>query len=292
MPRPDKVQAVEEISERLQSATATFVTEYRGLSVVQLQELRTKLRESGGSYKVYKMSLARLAAEKAGAGELNEWLGGPTAIAFADDDPVAVAKTLSEFAEQNELFVIKGGMLSGEVIAPEVVAKLASIDSREVLLAKIAGAAKAPLVKMAGMMASFTRDAASMFSQLLESKEADAPEPVADTPEPVVDAPEDTSDPEPDPTPDEAVEDEEVGAPPADEAVEPPDQQRDTATDSPSSEATESEATTPVEDSDPEDSGTEESDAAQIEPAAKVDETQDSTDDENAEGDTDGSEEE
>ena len=153
MPRPDKVQAVEEISERLRGATATFVTEYRGLSVGEIQELRSKLRESGGSYKVYKMTLARLAAEEAGAGELREWLGGPTAIAFADD-PVAVAKALSEFASQHELFVIKGGMLSGEIITPEIVARLADIDSREVLLAKIAGAAKAPLVKMAGMMAS------------------------------------------------------------------------------------------------------------------------------------------
>jgi len=277
MPRPDKVQAVEEISERLQGATATFVTEYRGLSVVQLQELRSKLRESGGSYKVYKMTLARLAAEEAGAGELKEWLGGPTAIAFADEDPVAVAKTLSEFAKQHEMFVIKGGMLSGEVITPEIVAKLADLDSREVLLAKIASAAKAPLVKMAGMMASFTRDAASMFSQLLESKEADAP------------APEPVEDPESEPTADNATP-EEAEASHAEGDAEASDEQGEEPGNADGSDATSSDAQ--GSEAEPEDDGTDAPEEAQAEPAVEEDKKQDSTDEENAEGDSDGSEEE
>lgn len=189
MPRPEKVQAVEEIRDRFETSSASFLTEYRGLSVTQLQELRRKLREAGGSYKVYKMTLARRAADELGAEGLDEWLAGPTAIAFAGEDPVPVAKALSDYANNHELFVIKGGLLSGSIIAPETVAKLATIESREVLLAQIAGAAKAPLVNLAGLMSAFTRNAASMFSQLLEKKEGEAvPEDAAEEATPAAEA--------------------------------------------------------------------------------------------------------
>ena len=175
MPRPEKVQAVEEIRERFSDATASFITEYRGLTVGQQQNLRNALREAGASYKVFKLTLTKLALDELGTNDLDEFLVGPTAIAFASEDPVPVAKALKDFGVEHEALVIKAGWMNGEVLAPEMVAKLASLESRDVLLAKIAGAAKAPLTKMAGFLGSMTRDAASMFSQLLERKEEEAP---------------------------------------------------------------------------------------------------------------------
>jgi large subunit ribosomal protein L10 len=172
MPRPEKVQAVTDIRERLESAEAVFFTEYRGLSVNAIQDLRRSLRESGADYKVVKMTLAKLAAGEAGFEGLVEFMSGPTALAFAQSDPVATAKALKEFSKGHEVFVLKAGFLSGVILTPEEVSKLAEIEPREVLLAMIAGAAKAPLFKAAGMFGSFTRDAASMFSQLMDKKES------------------------------------------------------------------------------------------------------------------------
>jgi large subunit ribosomal protein L10 len=172
MPRPEKVQAVTDIRERLEGAEAVFFTEYRGLSVKAIQELRRSLRDSGADYKVVKMTLARLAAGEAGMEGLDEFLSGPTALAFAQSDPVATAKALKEFSKGHEVFVLKAGFLSGVILTPEEVSKLAEIEPRDVLLAMIAGAAKAPLFKAAGMFGSFTRDAASMFSQLMDKKES------------------------------------------------------------------------------------------------------------------------
>jgi len=172
MPTPEKVQAVTDIRERLEGAEAVFFTEYRGLSVGAIQDLRRSLRDSGADYKVVKMTLAKLAAGEAGFEGLDEFLSGPTALAFAQSDPVAAAKALKEFSKSHEVFVLKAGFLSGVILTPEEVSKLAEIEPREVLLAMIAGAAKAPLFKAAGMFGSFTRDAASMFSQLMDKKES------------------------------------------------------------------------------------------------------------------------
>lgn len=170
MPRPEKVQAVSDIREKLENAEAVFLTEYRGLSVKAVQDLRKALRKSGAEYKVVKMTLAKLAAGDAGIEGLDEYLLGPTALAFANSDPVATAKALKDFSKSNEVLVLKAGYLSGSILTPEEVSKLAEIEPREVLLAKIAGAAKAPMAKAAGFFASFTRDSASMFSQLLDKK--------------------------------------------------------------------------------------------------------------------------
>ena len=172
MPRPEKVQAVKDIRERLESAEAVFLTEYRGLSVKEVQDLRRALRDSGAEYKVVKMTLARLAAGDAGITGLDDHLAGPTALAFANRDPVATAKALKDFAKDGEALVLKAGYLSGQVLSPEEVSRLAEIEPREVLLAKFAGAARAPLYAAAGMFASFTRNAASMFGQLMDKKES------------------------------------------------------------------------------------------------------------------------
>ncbi len=173
MPRPEKVQAVAEIKERMEAARAVFLTEFRGMSVHQLQTLRRNLRDSGAEYKVVKMSLARRAADELGLSEIDEFLAGPTALTFADTDPVSTAKVLKDAGGDVESLVIKAGLLGTELILPERISELAEIEPRDVLLAKIAGAVKAPLFKAAGMFGSFSRDAATMFSQLLEKKESD-----------------------------------------------------------------------------------------------------------------------
>ena len=177
MPRPEKVQAVADIKASLEGSEAVFLTEYRGLSVKAVQELRANLRASGAEYKVVKMTLARLAAGDAGITGLDEYLLGPTALAFAKSDPVATAKALKDFSRSHEVFVLKAGVLSGNILSSEEVSRLAEIEPREVLLAMIAGAFKAPLVQAAGLFASFNRNAATMFHQLLEKKESgdDAP---------------------------------------------------------------------------------------------------------------------
>jgi large subunit ribosomal protein L10 len=170
MPRPEKVQAVADIKERLEGAEAVFLTEYRGLTVKAVQTLRRSLRDSGAEYKVVKMTLAQLAASDAGVDGLNEYLIGPTAIAFAMTDPVATAKALKDFSKTNEVFVLKAGLLAGNLLTPEEVSRLADIEPRDVLLSKIAGAAKAPLMKAAGFFGSFNRNAATVFNQLLDKK--------------------------------------------------------------------------------------------------------------------------
>ncbi|MFQ5967875.1 MAG: 50S ribosomal protein L10 [Acidimicrobiia bacterium] len=187
MPRPDKVQAVEDIKARIEAAEATFLAEYRGLTVGEQQELRRRLREAQSEFSVVKMSLARLAVIKLGHDELQEWLMGPTAIAFATDDPVLTAKALRDFSEDHEQLVLKAGLLGGQIIEPEQVQSLARIESRDVLLAKVVGTGRASLVQLAGLLSALIRDAASMFRQLadqLEAAEEDAePAPTTDEPE-------------------------------------------------------------------------------------------------------------
>lgn len=172
MPRPDKVQAVAEIKERFENARAVFLTEYRGIPVKEMGELRKALRESGADYKVVKMTLARRAVDELGIEGLDEHLAGPTALAFAQEDAVATAKALKDFKKTNENLAIKVGLLSNSLLTTDAITKLADIEPREVLLARIAGAMEAPLSGFAGMLGSFTRNSARMFSQLLEKKES------------------------------------------------------------------------------------------------------------------------
>ncbi|MFO7700580.1 MAG: 50S ribosomal protein L10 [Acidimicrobiia bacterium] len=172
MPRPEKVQAVAEIKERLEGAQAVFLAEYAGLSVKDQQVLRRELRANGAEFKVVKMTLARRAADDLEIETLDELLLGPTGLAFADGDPVRAAKVLKDFAKSHDVFVIKGGLLGLEFLTPERISELADIEPREVLLAKLAGAMKAPMVNMAGLLAALPRNTASVLSQLLERKES------------------------------------------------------------------------------------------------------------------------
>jgi large subunit ribosomal protein L10 len=171
MARAEKATAVAELTERFQSSSAAVLTEYRGLTVSQLGELRQSLG-TNATFSVVKNTLTKIAASEAGVTtELTDLLSGPSAIAFVKGDVVEAAKGLRDFARANPLLVIKGGVLDGKALKPDEIVKLADLESREVLLAKLAGAMKASL---AGAAATFNALPAQMARLLgaLEAKRA------------------------------------------------------------------------------------------------------------------------
>ena len=153
MATPQKAAAIAELTEKFRSSGAAVLTEYRGLTVSQLTELRTTMREHA-TYAVVKNTLTKRAADAAGIEGLHEHLVGPTAIAFVTGDPVEAAKGLRDFAKANPALVIKAGVLDGKPLTPEEITKLADLESREVLLAKLAGAMKANLSKAVYLFAA------------------------------------------------------------------------------------------------------------------------------------------
>jgi len=171
-PRAEKVAVVDEVAAKLAAATAVFVTEYRGLRVGQLANLRRSLRSAGGEYKVYKNTLARLGAQKAGIADLDDLLVGPSGLTFVSGDIAAVAKSLRDVAKANPLLVLKGGAMGGKVLSARDIEALAELPSREVLLAQLAGAFQAPLVKTAGLLQALPRNFAYGLKALIDQKEA------------------------------------------------------------------------------------------------------------------------
>lgn len=171
-PRPEKVATVAEIAGKLSAAPAVFVAEYRGLSVGGLATLRGELRKSGAELKVYKNTLARLAARDAGVEVLEELLVGPTSITFAGDDLVGAAKSLSDAAKANPNLVVKGGALGASLLSADDVKALANLPSREQLLASLAGAFQAPMVKTAGLLQALPRNFAYGLSALIDAQAA------------------------------------------------------------------------------------------------------------------------
>ena len=182
MARPDKTTAVAELAEDFRTANATVLTEYRGLSVTSMKELRRALGTTT-KYAVVKNTLTKIAAKDAGVEIADDLLTGPSAVAFIKGDPIDAAKSLRDFAKENPFLVIKGGFYEGKSVTPAEIMQLANLESREVLLAKLAGAMKGSLAK-----------AARIFDALrikLESEQG-APAPVADAApaaEAVVEAP-------------------------------------------------------------------------------------------------------
>lgn len=151
MPTPEKVAAVDEIKHELETSSATVLTGYIGLSVAQLQELRRSLG-TNTKFRVTKNTLTRIAVREVGlADELEEFIEGPSAIAFVRDDPVEAAKGLRDFAKSNPALVIKGGVFDGRRMSPEEIGRMADLESREVLLGKAAGAMKASMAKAAAL---------------------------------------------------------------------------------------------------------------------------------------------
>ncbi|CAM3290279.1 50S ribosomal protein L10 [Stackebrandtia soli] len=167
----DKVDAVEELTEKFRESTATMLTEYRGLTVPQLAALRRSLGD-GASYRVSKNTLAKLAANNAGVSGLDEYFTGPTALTFVSGDPVDAAKALRDFAKENEALVIKGGVMDGRAIDAAEIAKIADLDSREVLLAKLAGAMKGNMSKAAALFVAPASKVARAAAALRDKKEA------------------------------------------------------------------------------------------------------------------------
>jgi large subunit ribosomal protein L10 len=182
MARPDKTTAVAELAEDFRTANATVLTEYRGLSVTSMKELRRALG-STTKYSVVKNTLTKIAAKDAGVEIADDLLTGPSAVAFIKGDPIDAAKSLRDFAKENPFLVIKGGFYEGKPVTPAEIMQLANLESREVLLAKLAGAMKGSLAK-----------AARIFDALRIKLEAEqgAPAPVAEAApaaEAVVEAP-------------------------------------------------------------------------------------------------------
>ncbi|MFQ6326353.1 MULTISPECIES: 50S ribosomal protein L10 [unclassified Nocardia] len=173
MAKPEKVTAVEEIAEQFKSSTATVVTEYRGLSVGKLTDLRRALG-AGATYSVAKNTLVKRAAAEAGVEGLDDLFVGPTAIAFIQGEPVDAAKALKTFAKDNKALIIKGGYMDGAALSVAEVEKIADLESREVLLAKLAGAMKGNMAKAAGLFNAPASQVARLAAALVEKKQAES----------------------------------------------------------------------------------------------------------------------
>jgi large subunit ribosomal protein L10 len=165
MARSDKVAAVAELTDRFSSSAGVVLTEYRGLSVKALMLLRRSLRDDA-SYAVSKNTLTTIAAREAGLDAIEEQLVGPTAIAFISGDPVVVAKGLRDFARTNPELVIKGGVLDGKFMTPDDVRKLADLESREILLAKVAGALQSVLQQAISLVSAPLSQTARLLAAL------------------------------------------------------------------------------------------------------------------------------
>jgi large subunit ribosomal protein L10 len=198
MLREDKERIVTELAERLKSSQNLLVADYRGLTMPEIDELRTKLLESGARFSVVKNTLTRRAAEEAGIEALLELIDGPTAIAFidSDGDPAAVAKILNDTARAHDVLVIRGGLLEGDTVSDVEVKRLATLPPADVLRAQFAGAVVAPLTTVVGLFRAPLRDLVNVLdariAQLQEQgetvPEAAEPEAAAATEEPTAEA--------------------------------------------------------------------------------------------------------
>jgi large subunit ribosomal protein L10 len=203
-PRPDKVAVVDEVKDRFQDADAVIITEYRGLTVRDLQDLRTSLREAGGEYRVYKNTLVRRATTALDL-ELDEQLLGPTALTFVGDkadgtpgDVVTVAKALKTFAKANPLLVLKGGVLGDSLLDEAAVSRLAEVAPREELLARLAGGMAAPMQNFASLLNAIPQKLAYALQALIEqggASDAPAAAPAATDEETTTDEPTAEADP-------------------------------------------------------------------------------------------------
>ena len=181
MPKQEKVERVAELKERIEGSDALLLTEYRGLSVSEITELRRSLAEGGTRFQVVKNTLMRRAVNDAGVAELEVLLEGPSAVAFVEGDPVAAAKSVVDAAKKYPTLVLKGGFMDGKMLSADDAKALASLESREVMLSKIAGLMKSEMSKAAALFVG----AQSKFLSLLEAYKEKVPgEDVAEAPSP------------------------------------------------------------------------------------------------------------
>ena len=220
MQRPEKEQIVSDLTERLRSSDTLIVADYRGLSVKEIDDLRTKLIEQGADFTVVKNSLTRRAAEAAGADALLALLEGPTAIAFLEEggDPVAVAKALADSAKTTKILAVRGGIMQGRTISAEDVEELAKLPPADVLRGQVLGAVAAPLYTIVGLFAAPLQNLHGLIQARIDQLggETAAEEAPAETPEP-----EPAAQPAPEPEAEAAEADEEPVAEAAAEETEP-----------------------------------------------------------------------
>jgi large subunit ribosomal protein L10 len=171
MARPEKVQAVKDISERFARSEAALLAEYRGLSVGEMAEVRNALRAASAELKVLKNTLARIAVRDIGLDGLVELLEGPTAIAFCSGDAVAAAKVLDDAARRFPVLALKGGVLRGSVLDADRAKALAGLEPREVQLARVAAVMNAPAQQAVNVLSALLRDLGSMLTQVVAQKE-------------------------------------------------------------------------------------------------------------------------
>lgn len=199
MLKKDKERIVEEMTERLRSTQTLIVADYRGLTMTQIDELRTKLLEHGARFSVVKNTLTRRAAEAAGTEPLLALLDGPTAIAFleSDGDPVAVAKALNDSARTTRVLTVKGGILDGAPISEAEVASLATLPGAETLRAQLVGALAGPLTTVVGLFTAPPRDLVGILEARIRQLEEQGGSTVSDTVSEKVSAPvSETAEPE------------------------------------------------------------------------------------------------
>jgi large subunit ribosomal protein L10 len=166
----EKIAVVDEVQTRLRESAASIVSEYRGLTVAELADLREALASAGGDYRVFKNTLVRRAIDGGEYQPLSEYLSGPTALTFVQGDVSAVAKALRDFSRSNPLLVIKGGLADGSLLSSSDLAALADLPPREVLLARFAGALAAPMQQMAGLLQALPRNLAYGISALIDQR--------------------------------------------------------------------------------------------------------------------------
>jgi large subunit ribosomal protein L10 len=179
-PRAEKVAVVDEVRGKFSAASAAVLTEYRGLNVAAISQLRRQLREAGGEYKIYKNTLVRFATHDLGL-EIDELLTGPTAITFIEGDAAAVAKALRDYARTNPALVVKGGLLGTKALSADQIRALAELPSRDVLLSQLAGALAAPMQQFAGLLQALPRNFAYGLKALIDDR-GGVPEPEAEAP--------------------------------------------------------------------------------------------------------------
>jgi large subunit ribosomal protein L10 len=170
MPRPDKVSEVEQIEARLKKSSAVILTDFRGLTVGEITQLRARLREAGVEYRVVKNRLLGIAGKSAGIEGFGPMLEGPTAAAFVADDPVAAARVLQEFSRQSRKLAIKGSLVSGQVYDETRTRALADLPSRQELLARVVGGIAAPLTGLAGVLSALPRNLVYVLDQIRKQR--------------------------------------------------------------------------------------------------------------------------
>jgi large subunit ribosomal protein L10 len=181
--RDQKAAVIEEMTSQLQEARAVYAVDYRGTSVPQAAELRTKLRDADTRFRVVKNTLTERAADKAGAEALKQYLEGPTALVFVNGDAAVAAKALADFRRANGLLEFKGGWMGGDVLTPEQIDAIARLPSRDVLYGRLVGMVASPLTGLASAMGGLIGGLARQLQQIADQGlvGGDAPAPAADT---------------------------------------------------------------------------------------------------------------